>query len=108
LIEIVGVCADVRYNNMRQPTPPVHLDLAPQSPAPNSMTYIVYSPLQPSVLGPSLRRAVQLDPDLPLNHIRTQQKQIDASMQQERMFASLTAGFGLHIFSTSSSQLPAT
>jgi len=28
-------------------------------------------------------------------HIRTQQQQIDASMQQERMFASLTASFGL-------------
>ena len=33
-------------------------------------------------------------PDLPLSNIRTHQ-QIDANMQQERMFASLTAGFGI-------------
>ena len=60
------------------------------------MTYIIRSPLQPAILVPSLRRALQqIDPDLPLNHIRTQQQQIGASMQQERIFASLTAGFGL-------------
>jgi predicted permease len=96
LIEIVGVCADTRYSDMRQPTPPVHFDLDPQSPWPGPVTYMIRSPLQPAILVPSLRRAVQLiDPDLPLSNIRTQQQQIDASMQQERMFASLTAGFGL-------------
>jgi predicted permease len=96
LIEIVGVCADTRYSDMRQPTPPVHFDLDPQSPWPGQMTYIIRSPLQPAILVPSLRRAVLLiDPDLPLSNIRTQQQQIDGSMQQERMFASLTAGFGL-------------
>ncbi len=52
--------------------------------------------MRPDGLIPSLRRAAQqIDPDLPLSNIRTQQQQIDASMQQERMFASLTAGFGL-------------
>lgn len=59
LIEIVGVCADVRYGDMRQPTPPVHFDLDTQFPAPASMTYIVLSPLQSAAPVPSLRRAVQ-------------------------------------------------
>jgi predicted permease len=95
-IEIVGVCADTRYSDMRHPTPPVHFDLDRQSHVMGSITYVVRSPLTPAVLVPSLRRAVQqIDPDLPINHIRTQQQQIDTSMQQERMFASLTAGFGL-------------
>jgi predicted permease len=95
-IEIVGICADTRYSDMRQPTPPIHFDLDPQSPWPGRVTYVIRSPLQPAVLVPSLRRALQLiDPDLPLSNIRTQQQQIDAGMQQERMFASLTAGFGL-------------
>jgi predicted lysophospholipase L1 biosynthesis ABC-type transport system permease subunit len=95
-IEIVGVCADTRYSDMRQPTPPIHFDLDPQSAWPGRVTYMIRSPLQPAILVSSLRRAVQLiDPDLPLSNIRSQQQQIDASMQQERMFASLTAGFGL-------------
>jgi len=41
------------------------------------------------------RAAQQVEPNLALNHVRTQRQQIDASMQQERMFASLTAGFGI-------------
>src|SRR6202020_674895 len=59
-------------------------------------TYILRSPLAPAQLIPALRNATkQIDPDLPLTRIRTQQQEIDADMQQERMFASLTAGFGL-------------
>jgi ABC-type antimicrobial peptide transport system permease subunit len=95
-IEIVGVCADTRYFNMREPTPAVYFALDRQYPTVGGVTFIVRSRLRPDGLIPSLRRAAQqVDPDLPLSNIRTQQQQIDASMQQERMFASLTAGFGL-------------
>ncbi len=95
-IEIIGICANVRYNDMRHAPPPVHFDLDLQRPAFGPMTYIIRSPIPPSTLLPALRRALQqVDPDLPLNNIRTQQQQIDAGMQQERMFASLTAGFGI-------------
>jgi predicted permease len=95
-IEIVGVCADTRYFDMREPTPPIYFALDRQFPTVGGVTFIVRSPLKPDALIPSLRRAAQqVDPDLPVSDIRTQQQQIDASMQQERMFASLTAGFGL-------------
>jgi len=43
-----------------------------------------------------LQRVVsQVDPDLPLSYVRTQQQQIDADLQQERIFVTLTSGFGL-------------
>jgi predicted permease len=94
--EIIGICADPRYQNMREPPPPLHFDLYRQMPEIDGVTFIIRSSLPPSSLIPSLRRAAQqIDPDLPLTTIRTQQQQIDASMQQERMFASLTAGFGI-------------
>ena len=52
--------------------------------------------MQPEAIVPSLRAAVQrIDKDLPLIDIRTQQEQIDATTQQERIFASLTVGFGV-------------
>jgi ABC-type antimicrobial peptide transport system permease subunit len=52
--------------------------------------------MTPEAITPSLRAAVQrIDSNLPLLDVRTQQQQIDATMQQERMFASLTAGFGI-------------
>jgi ABC-type antimicrobial peptide transport system permease subunit len=37
----------------------------------------------------------RIDKDLPLIDIRTQQEQIDSTTQQERIFASLTVGFGV-------------
>jgi ABC-type antimicrobial peptide transport system permease subunit len=37
----------------------------------------------------------KVDPDLPIVDIRTQQDQIDSTMQTERIFASLTTGFGM-------------
>jgi ABC-type antimicrobial peptide transport system permease subunit len=52
--------------------------------------------MPPESITPSLRAAIQkIDPNLPLMDVRTQQQQIDATTQQERVFASLTAGFGL-------------
>ena len=94
--EIVGICADTRYADLRQAAPPVHFELALQNPMVGGVTFIVRSPLRPDALLPAIRRAAQqIDPDLPITNTRTQEQQIEASMQQERMFASLTVGFGI-------------
>ena len=96
LIEIIGVCADVRYNDLREPASPGHFDLDPQAPAFGTMTYMIRSFLPSATLVPELQRAVQsVDADLPISNIRTQQQQINAGMQQERMVATLTVGFGV-------------
>jgi len=59
-------------------------------------TYEIRTALPPDSIAPSLRAAVQsIDPDLPLQEIRMQQEQIDASMQTERIIAVLTASFGV-------------
>jgi predicted permease len=95
-LEIVGVCADTRYSQLKDEPPPLHFDLFRQSKDLGGATYIVRTRMKPEAITPSLRAAVQkIDRDLPLMEIRTQQEQIDATMQQERMFASLTTGFGL-------------
>jgi ABC-type antimicrobial peptide transport system permease subunit len=60
------------------------------------LTYNVRSSLPTATLVPMLRRAIaQVDANLPLIDVRTQWEQIDASLQQEHLFASLTAGFGV-------------
>jgi predicted permease len=93
---IVGVCADTRYNNMRTDPPPLHFDLYRQHSDIGGVTFMVRSPLAAGALLPMMQKAAtQIDPDLPLTSVRTQQEQIDADMQQERLFASLTVGFGL-------------
>jgi predicted permease len=96
-IEVVGVCGDTRYWSLKQD--PVGMFYEPYLQAANldfGASYEVRTRLKPESLAPALRRAVQsIDPDLPLEDLRTQQEQIDATMQQERIFASLTAGFGV-------------
>ena len=95
-IEIVGVCADTRYDTLRNNPPPMHFGLYRQQPEVGGLTYIVRTPMKAEAIVPSLRAAVQhIDPNLPLLDIRTQRQQIDADLQQERIFASLSTGFGL-------------
>jgi predicted permease len=95
-IEIVGIVGDTRYSNLKEEPPPIHFDLYNQLPEIDGATYIIRTQMLPEAITPSLRAAVQrIDRNLPLMDIRTQQEQIDATTQQERVFASLTAGFGL-------------
>jgi predicted permease len=97
LIEVVGICGDTRYWSLKQD--PVAMFYQPYQQTPNldfGATYEVRTSLSSASIAPSLRKAVHsIDPDLPLQQIRTQQEQIDASMQQERIVAALTASFGV-------------
>ncbi len=95
-IEIVGVCADTRYDTLRNNPPPMHFGLYHQQTEMGGLTYIIRTPMKAEAIVPSLRAAVQrIDPNLPLLDVRTQRQQVDADLQQERIFASLSTGFGL-------------
>jgi predicted permease len=97
LIEVVGVCGDTLYWSLKDD--PGGMFYQPYLQTPNldfGATYEIRTSLSPEAIAPSLRKVVQaIDPDLPLEDIRTQQEQMDASMQQERIIAALTASFGV-------------
>jgi len=94
--EIVGVSADVHYDSLRHQPDSLHFDLYRQEHGIGGVTYIVRTSMPPEAITPSLRAAIQkIDKDLPMIDIRTQQEQIDSTTQQERVFASLTVGFGI-------------
>jgi predicted permease len=95
-VQIVGVCADTRYANLRDPAPPQFFMPYVQQPKVGGMTFAIRTQLEPAELVPALRRVVQQnDRDLPMIDIRTQREQIDANMQIERALAALAAGFGV-------------
>jgi predicted permease len=96
LIQIVGICADTRYASLRaEPPPQFFLPFVQQSEV-GAMNYEVRTAMKPEALLPALRRVTQqIDPNLPLGNVRTQQQQIEAATQQERLFVILTSGFGL-------------
>lgn len=95
-IEIVGVCADTRYANLRSNPPPQYFLPFVQQPDAGGMSYEIRTRMQPEGVLPALRSiARQIAPDIPLSNVRTQEQQIDAAMEQERVFVTLTSGFGL-------------
>ena len=60
------------------------------------MSYVIRTKIALEAIVPALRRALaQIDSDLPLEDVRTQQEQIGESMRMERALAALIAGFGL-------------
>ena len=94
--EIVGISADTYYNNLRTDPPSTYYVPYRQiHDVSGGMTYEIRTHVEPESLIPLLRRAVQsVDQNLPLIDVRTQTEQIDDTIQQERIFADLTAGFG--------------
>jgi predicted permease len=96
IYQIVGVCADVQYDKLRDPPPPTVYMLYDQQKEEPGMTYVVQTTLSPGAIMPSLRSAVQeVDKDVPLRDVRTQVEQIAATILQERLFATLTSAFGV-------------
>jgi predicted permease len=97
LIEIVGVCGDAKYYKMRDEVLPTYY--APYFQKAEGMeeaTFAVVTQTPGQSLLPSLRDAVaSVDKNLPLLDVRTQDEQIAATLQHERIFASLTGGFGV-------------
>jgi predicted permease len=95
-IAIVGVCADAKYDRVRKEAEPTYYKPYWQNDGLDEATFAVRTGLAGEVLLPSLRTAVrQVDPNLPLLDIRTQDEQIASNLRQERIFALLTSGFGV-------------
>jgi len=96
LIQIVGVCGDTRYGSLREEPPPqFFLPFVQQADVSGSWTYEVRTRTEPESIVPLMRKAVRdLDADLPLINVRTQEQQIEATTQTERTFVALTTGFG--------------
>jgi len=95
-IQIVGICGDTRYANLRDEPPPQFILPYVQQTQVGGMTYEIRTRMNPEAILPVLRKVVrQEDPNLPLVNVRTQDQQIEADLQQERIFVTLTSGFGL-------------
>jgi predicted permease len=95
--QIVGISADTRYDSLRKDPPATYYVLYSQLPRTGGqMTYEVRTHVPPDSLVPSVRQTVQsIDKNIPLMGVRTQANQIHDTIQQEWLFASITASFGI-------------
>ena len=93
---VVGICTDSQYSTLKDPRQPLYFAPIVQSTEATSATFLVRTSLPVAETVPIIRRAIAgLDPDLPLMNVRTLDEQIADSLRQERLIATLTAGFGL-------------
>ncbi|HET6976345.1 MAG TPA: ABC transporter permease [Pyrinomonadaceae bacterium] len=95
--QIVGICADTRYENLRKEPPATYYVFYHQIPRTyGDMSYEVRTRVQPYSLVPLIRSAVQsVDKNIPLTGIRTQKDQINDTIRQERLLANMTVIFGI-------------
>lgn len=96
-IEIVGIAKDAKYYTLREDPPSTfYTPYRQNADGTEGMTFAVHTRMQAETIVPLLRSAVSsIDKDLPLLDIRTQNEQIEDRTKQERIFASLTSGFGM-------------
>ena len=95
-MEIVGVSSDAKYANLREDIQPTLYFPYLQGDDAEQMTFELKTAASTASVVAEIREAVRsVDKDLPLQEIRTQTQQIEATLSQERVFATLTSGFGL-------------
>ena len=95
-IQIIGVCGDTSYANLRDAPPPQFFLPYAQQTEVGGMVYEVRTRVNADSIIPTLRAIMhRTDPSLPLINVRTEDQQIDADLTGERTIATLTSGFGL-------------
>jgi predicted permease len=95
LHEVVGVSADARYASVRRSVPPT-IYLVQQRQPPGGATFEVRTAGDPVAFATIARELVrQVDPNLPAFTMRSQDQQIAASFDRERLFARLSALLGI-------------
>ncbi|HSE36301.1 MAG TPA: ABC transporter permease, partial [Blastocatellia bacterium] len=95
-IEIAGVVRDAKYTSLRGETPPtVYLPYRQQTSSLGQMNFEVRTAGDPTVLVGAIREAVsEVDRNVPLFDVKTQKRQAEQSLAQERLFATLSTFFG--------------
>lgn len=96
-VRIVGICADAKYYRVRESAEPTfYQPFSQESGGIHFVTFAVAMRSGGQASLASFRRAVrEVDPNLPLLDVRTQEEQVAANLRQERIFALLTSGFGV-------------
>ena len=94
--EIVGVAKDVKYGNIRDDAPPTfYWSYAQSTLISRQMIYLVRTDTDPIALENPVRQVCfDLDKDVPVVHMKTEEEIVQGSLFLERTFALLSSAFG--------------
>lgn len=91
--EVIGVVQDTKYGQVDEPNPSIMY--VPFSQGGSAATFEIRTIAEPASLMPAVRAAVrEINPDLPLTRMETQEDQIRDYIGVYRMFAAFTTIFG--------------
>ncbi len=98
-IQIVGVVKDTKYSSVRQTAPRVYYIPYRQSKDTGAIQMYVRTGLAPELVVPQIRRVMrELDPDLPLESLRTLREQVRRNIRNDRLVLQLASAFAILAF----------
>jgi ABC-type antimicrobial peptide transport system permease subunit len=95
-VEIVGVVQDAKYNDVKDPVPPLFFTPYMQDERLGSLTFYARTEIDP----PQVVRAIpglvgSVDPNLPVEELKTLEQQIRENVFMDRLISLLSGGFAL-------------
>lgn len=85
---------DAKYSEVKREVPPMFYRPYRQDKEAGSSNFYVQTALDPNQIMPLLRRAVsQLDPNLPVEDLKTLETQVNENIAVDRMISTLAAAF---------------
>jgi predicted permease len=95
-IEIVGLVADAKYSEVKDAVPPLFYLPYRQDPNIGYINFYVRSAIDPRQLMPAIvANVARLDPNLPVNDLKTLQQQVRENVFLDRLISTLSASFAL-------------
>jgi predicted permease len=95
-IQIVGVVQDAKYSDVKDAVPPVFFLPYRQNRSIGSLTFYARTALDADAVFPQITPLVSsMDPDLPVENLKTLQRQIEENVFVDRLISTLSAAFAL-------------
>jgi predicted permease len=93
-IEIVGLVQDSKYNNVKDPVPPLHFLPYRQDAQIGFITFYARTALDPELTVKTIPGLIsRLDPNLPVENLRTLPQQVKQNVYLDRFVTTLSAAF---------------
>ena len=95
-IQIVGLVPNVKYSNVKDTVPPVYYVAWRQDAGAGNLVYYIRSSLPPATILGTLRSTMQrIDPNLPVENLKTMPQQVKENVFLDRMISILSSAFAL-------------
>ena len=93
-IEIVGLVKDAKYNNVKDEVPPVYFRPWAQDSTTGFLNFYVRTAMEPRQIMRTIPAVIaQLDPNLPVEDLKTLPRQVQENVYLDRVISTLSASF---------------